>query len=538
LNGGIGLAQNPSGGNYGAAAVLNQPSGLVTTGSWATCLSDSVSDWPQNLNCAGVVVALSSSTATLTNGIHNAESVYTIACPQFDTDTVTPFGLWSLPYAPLDSWFTGLGSQWSYSFSQGTVQSSDASNAGWSQPTGFAPVLPLSNDEGVTISATVPGVWSGVIQPVGGLGMALQGYMPWNLFSVNSGNATNPPWPTPPFTGGQYVTGSAAAVAYGGLVETQTIPNQWNALTHYPPGYVIVDSNGNWQQCAAPGRSFTQAPAQTSAEALAIAGALGLSSFPVWSQIMGGVTQEPAYTFPGTGRIDPDGAAKWVMIPQPGKMAFQSAQPRMYSTPPYPVMKSTDTWQANTWMMLGQKILDTNGDIRVVTGLAGGTTGKTGATQPTWTLGSIAAVTDGQVTWNLYMQNIGPNGNADGTGNLGFNGNYTTTGQCGWIIAVSLTRIGTGLGAAGSITCQIGCIRNGTFAAFTAPGRGTTFTTGTTIRVLWPIFTNSPLVYVCAERLDIQAAFLSGNPTPWGGIGWPILADFYNDVAAILNLLT
>ena len=522
-------------------AVLNQPSGLITTPSWATCLSDAVSDWPPTLNCAGVTVGLTNSSASLTDGVHNSESVYEIACPQFNHDTVTPFGLWSLPYAPLASWINGLGSQWVYSFSQGTVQSSDASNAGWSQPTGFAPVLPLSNYEGVTISATVPGVWSGVIQPVGGLGMALQGYMPWNLFSVNSGNATNPPWPTPPFTGGQYVTGSAAAVAYGGLVETQTIPNQWNALTHYPPGYVIADSNGNWQQCAAPGRSFTQAPAQTAAEALAIAGALGLSSFPVWSQTLGGVTQEPAYTFLATGRADPDGPAKWVMIPQPAPAAYNSAsppvntafasmKPRLYSSPPYPVMKSTDTWQANTWVKIGQKILDTNGDLRVVTAFATGTTGKTGATQPTWSLGSIAAVTDGQVTWDLYLQNIGPNGSADGTGNLGFNGDYTATGQCGWIISVSINAVTAGT----ATTCQIGCIRNGAFVPFTAPDGGTSFATGTTVRVLWPIFTNSPLVYVCPARLDIQAAFLSGTPTPWGGIGWPLLADFYNDMEALL----
>ena len=240
---------------------------------------------------------------------------------------------------------------------------------------------------------------------------------------------------------------------------------------------------------------------------------------------VGGITHELPYTWPATGEADPPVA--WQMVQKPsGGQSFQPAQALSYSSPAYPVMKSTDVWAAHMVVKVGQMILDSNGDIRICTAsnsLIGQYGGTTGATQPAWVLGSQTAVTDGSVTWNFYMQGIGPTGG-------GFVGS--------WIYRVNINPLGTVINGiqqlpqtGSGLTCQLGCIRNGTFVSFG------TFPVGPSCAALWPIFTNTPLVYVCSQRLDVQASFITSNPAPWGGTGWPILASFFNDMTAILNLI-
>ena len=91
-------------------------------------------------------------------------------------------------------------------------------------------------------------------------------------------------------------------------------------------------------------------------------------------------------------------------------------------------------------------------------------------------------------------------------------------------------------GASGSeVNVTIGCMRSGSFVAFG------TYPTGTTVQVLWPIFTSDALVYQCAERVDIQAvAIASGGAGVSVGAtvsGYPICAAFVSDTEQLLNLI-
>jgi len=93
-----------------------------------------------------------------------------------------------------------------------------------------------------------------------------------------------------------------------------------------------------------------------------------------------------------------------------------------------------------------------------------------------------------------------------------------------------------------SIPVTLGCMRNGSFHPFG------TFNTGAWVshgigtdpasdHLLWPIFDKSPLVYQADEPIDVQAEIIPGIPTPGYLLDFPILADYYNDTLALLNLI-
>ena len=512
-------------------------------------------------------IARTETVSTLTNGIHNTENVYECACPVFDhvTGLQLPFGLYSANYQPNPPWppagWDTIGGSLDAPFKNYPP--------GWpgvfQQPTGFY-LLNIMSQGSVTISANVAGVWTALIPPTGGLAMNNQGQMPWNLFTLSApynANVISPPWPPKPYYYGYTITkeGAVAAVfdAQGHLNDEQmVVPSPWAegssfpnlGFIYFPAGFIVEDSNGNWQQCVSAGRSYGIEPysqAQIAPPNIPVPG------FPVWATTVGGITHELPYTWPATGEADPPVA--WQMVQKPsGGQSFQPAQALSYSSPAYPVMKSTDVWAAHMVVKVGQMILDSKGDIRICTAsnsLIGQYGGTTGATQPAWVLGSQTAVTDGSVTWNFYMQGIGPTGggfvgswiyrvNINPLGTV-INGiqqlpqtGVAPTADSTFVTAdnTSNTSDETGSETGSGLTCQLGCIRNGTFVSFG------TFPVGPSCAALWPIFTNTPLVYVCSQRLDVQASFFTSNPAPWGGIGWPILASFYNDMVGILNLIT
>jgi hypothetical protein len=145
--------------------------------------------------------------------------------------------------------------------------------------------------------------------------------------------------------------------------------------------------------------------------------------------------------------------------------------------------------------------------------------------------GTAAEISDGTAKWRPYMAGFKPVG--------------------WWIYRITINRIsdseqvGAGTATVGAgdpspgaggnnFAVAIGCYRNGSFVSFG------TYLTGTSFSAMWPIFTNTPLVYQSVERVDIQASIIAcGNAFSTGAnISNPIAAAFYNDTETLLNLIT
>ena len=63
--------------------------------------------------------------------------------------------------------------------------------------------------------------------------------------------------------------------------------------------------------------------------------------------------------------------------------------------------------------------------------------------------------------------------------------------------------------------------------------------TGMQPMVMWPVFTDTPLVYKAGERVDVQASVVRPDFafTYNHQLGFPISSEHYNDLERSLNLL-
>jgi hypothetical protein len=240
-----------------------------------------------------------------------------------------------------------------------------------------------------------------------------------------------------------------------------------------------------------------------------------------------------------------------------------------------------DGWIGNHYWAQGTQIFDKNGNVQQVisnTG-SGNFINLSGVTEPNWatTLNATTVEsTSRPLTWqlvalagtinsgssfptwgtNLNGITIDPYIGADGNGfsppipthlawkltQVGTNlyNLPTSFNPVGWwIYRVAINRLGVvkngvAIPQSGTVPVTLGCFRNGAFVAFG------TYNTGQTIDAMWPIFTSSPLVYQCSEQVDIQAEAIScGLGLATGGsVTYPICAAFYNDMMALLNLIT
>lgn len=354
-------------------------------------------------------------------------------------------------------------------------------------------------------SSTEAGAFYATSKPIRSLGMALHDSMPWNLFKLPSGSVPSTSDAPPQSLSQPYQVGTSAPYnytrAYSTPWEKQNTNPAWVASTWYPAGFIIRDSNGNLQQSGG--------------------GKSGLSA-PTWA----------------TSGTTTDNTITWTFLSSPVS-SIATGRARMYSVPNYPVIWDDDIWQASTAVLLGQQIRDSNGEIRVCS-----QTGVTGSSQPSWGSGGSASIvtpnwgmegtaaeiTDGTAKWRPYMAGFNPRGwwiyrlniNRVSTPN-----NVNTASGSG---SVGAGASASGAGAA-NISVEVGIYRSGSFVSFG------TYQTGANIAAMWPIFTNTPLVYRAAERVDVQASIIScGNSfTTAGSVTYPICAAYYNDIENLLN---
>ena len=221
-------------------------------------------------------------------------------------------------------------------------------------------------------------------------------------------------------------------------------------------------------------------------------------------------------------------------------------------------------WVVNMDYSSGTVIVDSNGNEQSCVQI-----GVAGTTPPTWATTLNALTNDGTAQWKctrLGTDNItcdnGVNWRLTALpglpvtpavtrqycipkypvvrygGNYPFPEGFNPVGW--WIYEVTLNRLGKDNGSgvmepqSGSVPVTLGCMRNGSFVSFG------TWNTGQTIPAMWPIFTAGPLVYQCSETVDVQAVVITCglNFQTGGEVTYPICAAYYNDMMALLGLIS
>lgn len=404
---------------------------------------------------------------------------------------------------------------------------------------------------GASMTTSVAGLWTGKTTMVLGLNAATPEIMPWNLLRTKYGSTSNAivnpmllqdlaPYNIIAQISNSYMDLATYEYIHGGyggnhgkvVVELQPEPPTYINGRYYSKGFTVIDSNGNFQRAL----NF------------------GISSIVVWKTELDEITiagdvQWKCFPIPSTGRIIP-------------------AIHRPVSVPKYPIYWEGDipqatTWAANTEYNVGDLVIDANGNTQKIT-----QAGTTGATAPTWNTDLDEETTDGGAKWVLTVKIshlLPPTATSGltiwGAWNQWRRNNYTGGHDVGWqednlaygwwIYSVTFNRImgnvknGIPFPTEPHVPTQeipvtIGCMRDGVFESFG------TYQTGTTNKVLWPVFTSDALVYKCTERIDIQAVAIATTGThgvnttgdyPSKAEGYPVAASFVTDPAALIYLL-
>jgi len=328
-------------------------------------------------------------------------------------------------------------------------------------------------------STSTPGFWTASCNAVTSLNIATEQMMPWNQIRTKYGQAgnarVNPMLlgdlaPTP--NSGPLANQAQVSGSYNNSlpVEQQLEPPLWKANTFFPPNFTILDPNGNTQ--------------------ISGNGATSGTTPPAFATTKGGFTYDGGPVGPGT--------LVWHCIYVPAK-SIRPAQHRIPNLPRYPFY-----WLNETIARLKPPV-------------SGG----------------------GLTVWGAYSQwklnfyfgsNYDPGWQQRYPASRGAPADTGGMAYGWWIYSVSINRI---VENAPPISVTIGCMRNGTFAAFG------TYATGQTVKVLWPVFTSDALVYQASERVDIQAlAIASSNSVATGAtVVSPVCAAFIMDTVALLGLV-
>jgi hypothetical protein len=230
-------------------------------------------------------------------------------------------------------------------------------------------------------------------------------------------------------------------------------------------------------------------------------------------------------------------------------------------------------WQAATWYPTNYIILDSNGNYQTMTTPTGGLAGAFEPSSPSatvnwgttvgamtveggYSIGGVGLISSSVAHWQctkttsptkdsivpaVARQFSLPSHPCIYSGSKAIVPS-TFTPQGWWIYSITPTRNGSITGSfnypkTGSAQCQVGCLRNGTFVQF---GTGS-YTTGTTYRVNWPIFTPNYLIVSSSvsESINVEALAIScgNNFTTNGTVSYPICGAYVDDMSAMLSLL-
>ena len=369
-----------------------------------------------------------------------------------------------------------------------------------------------------TLTTTVAGLWAGITPMVSSLNPATNAQMPWNILQRRAGSGSgglsidfNPMLlggggaSYSGGTGGSSYTSQRLSNSYNNaaIVEAQNEPPSWAANRWFTVGFVILDSNGNFQQVTVAGCSA--------------------STHPTWATTVGATCTD------GTG-LDPAGFTQpiitWLclrvntsargIVPAAHRLPNPASSER--GLPRYPFY-----WDSETVAKLKPPISGTAltiwGNYAQWTNIPSG-----GNPYGGWQYGNQAK------GWFIYSVSIS---------RLKFvvrtqpGAEQGSAGGPGWS-AGDTSKSAGGMSTTGEIAVTIGCMRSGAFVAFG------TYASGQTIQVLWPIFTTDSLVYQAAERVDLQAIAIAngGAGVAYGAsVTFPLAAAYVTDTDKLLTLI-
>lgn len=240
--------------------------------------------------------------------------------------------------------------------------------------------------------------------------------------TAGTSGATAPVWGTSGTTADNSVVW-AYQTAYTGA---------WAAGTAYSVGALILDSNGNVQQCSTTGTSGTGYPAWatsgTTNDGTAVWTFLGKNAGTSGAS-------EPAWSTYGTTQDVADGTLFWLyQAASKGAAGTSGTSQPTFSDAGGSVVDGADTlvwvdqgrgntWVANTNYGLGQTVIDANGNVQRCT-----TGGVSGASAPSWATSGTTA--DNSVVWTYQGQAAGTSGTTEPIFNS--TGNTADSGSLVW----------------------------------------------------------------------------------------------------------
>jgi len=277
-------------------------------------------------------------------GVHNSQAVLFIDCSSWFKDY--PYGITSLTKSETNTWTASP----------------------FPAPT-FGPEI--AHQQTASFTETIAGYWTGCCPAVSNLnvaGVLGMSVMPWNYVCKKDKTGGGTFYENPMLMGNPAsypASGPTNSYAQSTFVEKQVEPPAWLASTPFTVGFVIMDSNGNFQKVTTAGASYT--------------------AHPAWPKVVGSTVT--------------DGTVVWTCVK---------------------VIVAPDTWAPQAYYNVGATIIDSNGNTQTqASGWQAAhayttsnvindannnsqhctTPGTSGATEPAWSTTFGGTTTDGTAVW-------------------------------------------------------------------------------------------------------------------------------------------
>ena len=185
---------------------------------------------------------------------------------------------------------------------------------------------------------------------------------------------------------------------------------QWQPDNQYAAGQVIFDSNGNIQIVQNAGISGDSAPVWNKNS-----GQTTLDSAVIWNNLGRSLWQPNTSYSAGQAIVDSNGDIQiaqiggtsgatqpaWRERPSSSATSGPTGDAELFNTMDAAITWTNNgplIWQPNATYSNGQIIVDSNGNLQLA-GVVAGTTGKSGATPPTWNTTPGQTTPDGGISW-------------------------------------------------------------------------------------------------------------------------------------------